>query len=66
VGRSLAIQFHPEVDPTTIERWLVGHAHELASRGHDVGALRAQSARLGAASAAAGRLVLEAFLERSL
>ena len=33
----LAVQFHPEADPTAgIEPWLIGHAAELASAGIDL------------------------------
>jgi GMP synthase (glutamine-hydrolysing) len=41
---ALALQFHLEADPMTIERWLVGHAVELAKAGIDIGALRKDAA----------------------
>jgi GMP synthase (glutamine-hydrolysing) len=37
---ALALQFHPEFSGTTIEPWLVGHAHEIAHHALDVPALR--------------------------
>lgn len=45
IGRNiLALQFHPEVDAGAgIERWLTGHAAELAASGINPCALRAQA-----------------------
>ena len=40
----LGLQCHPELDGATFERWLVGHALELAQTGVDVPALRAETA----------------------
>ena len=50
----LALQFHGETDGGDIERWLVGHACELASAGIDPRVIRGDTARHGAALAAAG------------
>jgi GMP synthase (glutamine-hydrolysing) len=36
----LALQFHLEADSASLERWLVGHAYELAARGVSVAGLR--------------------------
>jgi len=40
-AHALALQFHAEVDPDTLERWFVGHAVELAGAGMPVRDLRA-------------------------
>lgn len=52
----LALQFHPEVDVSRIEEWLIGHAVELAVHGIDPAEIRrdarAHGERLEAASAA--------------
>lgn len=44
-GKSLALQFHPEVTETGMEGWFVGHAVELAANGLSVADLRAETAR---------------------
>ena len=40
---ALALQFHPEVQASDLERWFVGHACELAHAQIDISLLRAQS-----------------------
>lgn len=46
-GRNLiGFQFHPEAGSDGFERWLIGHAHELATAGKDIGQLRADHQRL--------------------
>lgn len=59
----LALQFHAETDCHTLESWLVGHANELAQAGFDVGAIRADAARYGAALTEAGREMLALWLK---
>jgi GMP synthase (glutamine-hydrolysing) len=44
----LALQFHLEADHRAIERWLVGHAHELAHTGIDPRDVREQARQHGA------------------
>ncbi len=59
----LAFQFHPEAQQYGFERWLIGHAGEIASTpGVSVGALRADTAKFAPAAMAAGRLVLARWL----
>nr|WP_314262095.1 glutamine amidotransferase [uncultured Devosia sp.] len=64
IGKAiLGLQFHAEVDPRRgFERWLVGHASELASAGIAIPALRADATRNGAALARAAGLVFEEWL----
>ena len=60
---ALALQFHIEVEPATLEAWLIGHTVELGKAGIDPRELRAQAARTGAATMAAGGKVLRAWLD---
>ncbi|WP_448189497.1 glutamine amidotransferase [Azospirillum sp. sgz301742] len=66
VGRhALAFQFHPEASPVGFERWLIGHALEIAVAGLSVTELREGAARFGHDTAAAGRRCLADWLEGS-
>ena len=60
----LALQFHAEVDPRGMERWLIGHAGELARAGIDVVQLRADTARYGPVIHQAGIKMFEDWLDR--
>jgi GMP synthase (glutamine-hydrolysing) len=60
---ALGLQFHIEVEPATLESWLIGHTVELGKAGIDPRDLRAQAARTGAATMAAGGKVLRAWLD---
>lgn len=55
----LAVQFHPEAGAPGFERWLIGHAGELAQEKVDVRQLRAEHQAL----APDLRLRAEAFCE---
>jgi GMP synthase (glutamine-hydrolysing) len=59
----LALQFHIEVEPERVERWLIGHTVELGKAGIDPRTLRAQAKAHGAATLAAGRAVLSNWLD---
>jgi len=65
LGRNvLGLQFHPEVDACAgIERWLVGHAAELASAGVDPRGLREDAGRFGPALRDAARKMLTEWLQ---
>lgn len=47
MGRTLGLQFHLEADHRAIERWLIGHAHELHHHGIDPREIREQARTLG-------------------
>ncbi len=59
----LALQFHLEADHTQIERWLIGHAHELAANGIDPRTIRSDAAHHGPELAARARAVFAAWLD---
>jgi GMP synthase (glutamine-hydrolysing) len=59
----LALQFHIEVEPARVERWLIGHTVELGNAGIDPRTLRAQAKAHGAETLAAGRAVLSNWLD---
>jgi GMP synthase-like glutamine amidotransferase len=56
LGPHLGVQFHPEVTPSTVERWAESRAAKLAELGIERGELRAQGERfaLGASEEAFG------------
>jgi GMP synthase (glutamine-hydrolysing) len=66
---ALGLQFHIEAEPANFERWLIGHAHELASAGIDIARLRGEAASKLPGIAQAGMKVvsdcLAAFDERA-
>lgn len=62
---ALALQFHPEVEAGGIERWLVGHASEIAQAGVDVNLLRDATRLHGPALERAGAAMLGDWLDRS-
>ncbi len=59
----LGLQCHLEADPRAIERWLVGHACELAQAGVDPRALRAEARALQARLPAAAGAVFTRWLD---
>jgi GMP synthase (glutamine-hydrolysing) len=66
VGKEiLAFQFHPEIVAAGFERWLIGHALEIATTpGITVKALRADTARFAAESVERGKKCLFDWLDR--
>jgi GMP synthase (glutamine-hydrolysing) len=63
---TLALQFHIEIDPGQIERWLVGHACEIAGvPGLDARTLRADTARFGPPLAACAGRMLDDWLDKA-
>lgn len=66
-GRAaLALQCHPEIRASQFERWLIGHASELAAAGISVPLLRAESARLAPTLEQQGQQCFEQWLARVL
>lgn len=63
IGRSLALQFHAEVDSRRLEAWLIGHTVEIGAAGLSVTELRADAARVGAGLLARGRAAMQAWLD---
>ena len=61
---ALALQFHLEADPGGIERWLVGHAVELAKAGIDIPALRREAVARAPVYAAQGLAVFGRWLNQ--
>jgi GMP synthase (glutamine-hydrolysing) len=58
----LALQFHLEADSASLERWLVGHAYELATRGVSVAGLREDASAYAAQLASCGQQVFGTWL----
>jgi GMP synthase (glutamine-hydrolysing) len=60
----LALQFHPEAAAAGFERWLIGHACEIAATaGVSAPDLRSQAGVWAARAAAQGQLCLDAWLD---
>jgi GMP synthase (glutamine-hydrolysing) len=61
----LAVQCHPEVRACTFERWLMGHACELAANHIDIPGLRRETALRGPDLERRGAQLFECWLERA-
>jgi len=59
---ALALQFHLEAEPTSLEQWYVGHAVELAAAKISVAALRAATAKAGDRLQTEARLIFANWL----
>jgi GMP synthase-like glutamine amidotransferase len=66
MGRTLALQFHPEVDPEVLEAWLSRESGcvEITGEGVDLDQLRAQTKDQEAGSNARAAELIDAFLRR--
>ena len=64
-ANAIGFQFHPEVQPQRFERWLVGHAVEIAQAGIDPRTLRTDMRTHGPALAAKAARVLDLWLDQS-
>src|ERR1700751_192423 len=63
-ARILGLQFHLEAEPMRIERWLIGHAHELAAHQVDPGTIRRDAGRFGQNLARVARTTFAAWLDQ--
>jgi len=61
--KALGLQFHLEADPTEIERWLIGHAHEIGANGLSPAAIRTDTVRYGPTVARAAADCIHQWLE---
>jgi len=66
MGRTLALQFHPEVDPEVLEAWLSRQSGcvEITGEGVDLDQLRAQTKDQEAGSNARAAELIDTFLRR--
>lgn len=62
VPGALGLQFHLEADPARIERWLIGHAHELAANRIDLDTIRRGAVENGPRLVPAGQRVVDDWL----
>lgn len=62
IGNLLGLQFHLEVPPAGIERWLIGYVDSLAAEGIPPGDLRADAAKAGPSLARAAQDVVAEWL----
>ena len=66
IGRSLGVQFHPEVTPEIMDEWVRVYRHELDDSGVDPDALLEETHRNAESAKATSRKLLDAYLERIL
>ena len=64
-SRVIGFQFHPEVDASRIEQWLIGHSVELSATGMDVPQLRADAAKYRSQLRAKARSVIGTWLGKA-
>jgi GMP synthase-like glutamine amidotransferase len=64
LGRSLGLQFHPEVTPEIMDEWVRAYRHELDAEGIDPDALLEETSRCAEENKRTSWRLLEGFLER--
>jgi hypothetical protein len=66
MGRTLGVQFHPEIDPQVLEEWLSmeGGCAEVESEGIDVEGLREETKTIQPASDKRAFDLVDTFLRR--
>lgn len=63
IGRSLGLQFHPEVTPEIMDAWVGAYRHELDAEGVDPDALLEETRRRAATARANAERLLDRYLE---
>jgi len=63
IGRSLGLQFHPEVTPEIMDAWVGAYRHELDTEGVDPDALLEETRRRAATARANAERLLNAYLD---
>jgi hypothetical protein len=63
-GRSLGLQFHPEVTPQIMDEWVRTYRHELDAEGVDPDELLAETRRLAEESKRTTWQLFETFWDR--
>ena len=63
IGRSLGLQFHPEVSPEIMDAWVGAYRHELDAEGVDPDALLEETRRRAATARANAERLLNAYLD---
>jgi len=63
-GRSLGLQFHPEVTPEIMDEWVRAYRHELDAEGIDPDALLEETNRRAAESKQTSWRLLEGYLDQ--
>ncbi len=61
---ALGLQFHLEADHRQVERWLIGHANELASAGIDPATIRVAATEFGPALESVAIEVISGWLDQ--
>jgi GMP synthase-like glutamine amidotransferase len=64
IGRSLGLQFHPEVTPQIMDSWVVAYRHELDQEGVDPDLLLEETYRRAGDTRAAAWRLFDGFLRR--
>ena len=64
-GKVLALQFHVEQHARGLERWLIGHAAELAAAGVNLAKFRSDTGRLGPGLERASRKMFDLWLDQA-
>jgi GMP synthase-like glutamine amidotransferase len=62
-GRTLGLQFHPEVTPATVSSWLRAAPHDVAAAGEDIEVIEAETVRLAEDARSRCHRLVDAFLD---